>query len=83
MIEKIVNRTIAKSDNCKVQYGDSSKFDILVVNITFNGNTTTYKIESKYLSTDTESIHFRPKVSTDGNLRIEWTKAVAPFIKRV
>ncbi|MBR5061445.1 MAG: hypothetical protein IKX24_04795 [Prevotella sp.] len=79
---KVVNRNIANSDNCRCKYGKPISFDILQVNISYNGETLTYQIDSKYLSHDKDSIYFYPSIK-NGILDIQWNKEVADYIHRI
>lgn len=81
-IIKTVNRTIAASNNCRCKYGDASKFDILQVNINFNGNVESWQVESKYLSKNKDSIHFYPSI-IDGKLSIRWDNGVTSYIHKI
>ena len=79
---KTVNRNIAKSENCRCKYGKPIKFDILQVNITYNGETLSYQVDAKHLSPDKDSIYFYPSVE-NGCLHIEWNKDIANYIRRL
>lgn len=79
---KTVNRTIAKSRNCRVKYGLPIDFEILEVNIRHNDRIYHYEVEARYLSHTKDSIHFYPQVD-NGNLSIRWDSGIAPFIKLI
>ncbi len=79
---KTINRNIAKSEKCRCKYGKSIKFDILQVNITYNGKTSSYQIESENLSTDKDSIYFYPTID-NGCLYIKWNEGIANYIHRI
>lgn len=79
---KTINRNIAKSEKCRCKYGKSVEFDILQVNITYNGKTSSYQIESEHLSPDKNSINFYPKID-NGCLDIKWNEEIANYIHRI
>jgi len=79
---KTVNRNIAKSEKCRCKYGKPIRFNILQLNITYNGETSSYQIEAKHLSPDKDSIYFYPSTE-NGCLEIQWNKEVADYIHRV
>ena len=81
---KTVNRNILKSEKCRCRYRYSKpiKFDILKVNITYNGETLSYQVDAKYLSPDKDSIYFYHSIE-NGQLEIQWNKEVADYIHRI
>lgn len=79
---KTVNRNIALSKNCRCKYGDASMFDILQVNINFNGNVESWQVEAKHLSTNKDSIHFYPFIN-EGKLTIKWDNGVSSYIHKL
>lgn len=79
---KTVNRNIAKSEKCRCKYGKPIRFDVLKVNITYNGEITSYQIDSKHLSPDKDSIYFYPSI-VNGRLEIQWNKEITDFIHRI
>ena len=79
---KTVNRNIAKSEKCRCKYGKPIRFNILQLNITYNGETSSYQIEAKHLSPDKDSIYFYPSIK-NGQLEIQWNKEVADYIHKI
>lgn len=79
---KYVNRTIRVSEECRCKYKDATSFDILQVNITFNGIATSYQVDAKHLSRSKDSIYFYPTTVGD-KLSIEWNKEIAPYIHKI
>ena len=83
-IIKTVNRNIntnRETNNYRCKYGNKNEFDILRVNITYNGETYTYEIESKYLN-DTDSIHFYA-YPNESSLNIVWGGNIGEHIKLI
>lgn len=80
---KFINRKIAKSQNCRCKYNNPEDFDILVVNINYNGVISSYVVESKYLSKEKDSIHFYPNITPQGELQVTWSSDVEEHIKLV
>lgn len=81
---KIIQRNVnfnRGTNNFKCRFNDSSTFDILRVECSYNGKTKVYEIESKYL-TDRDSITFYA-YQNDESFTIEWQKAVADYIKEI
>lgn len=81
---KIIQRNVnfnRGTNNFRCRFNDSSTFDILRVECSYNGKTKVYKIESKYL-TDRDSITFYA-YQNDESFTIEWQKAVADYIKEI
>jgi len=76
---KTVNRNIRKSEKCRCKYGKPIRFDILQVNIKYNGDILTFEVDSKYLSPEKDSIYFYPSVE-NGKLEIRWNKDIADYI---
>ena len=79
---KIIQRNVnfnRGTNNFRCRFNDSSTFDILRVECSYNGKTKVYEIESKYL-TDRDSITFYA-YQNDESFTIEWQKAVADYIK--
>ena len=81
---KTVNREILNSEKCRCRYRYHKpiEFDILQVNITYNGETSSYQIETKHLSLDKDSIYFYPSIK-NGQLEIQWNKEVADYIHKI
>lgn len=81
---KIIQRNVnfnRETNNYKCKFNDSSTFEILRVECSYNGEIKVYEIESKYLS-DRDSITFY--AYQDGKtFTIEWQKAVADYIKEI
>ena len=80
---KVVNRNIARSRNCRCKYNNPKDFDFLLVNINYNGKISSYYIESEYLSSSKDSIHFYPEINEDGQLSISWSRDVEGHMKKV
>lgn len=81
---KIIQRNVnfnRGTNNFRCRFNDSSTFDILRVECSYNGKTKVYEIESKYL-TDRDSITFYA-YQNDESFTIEWQKAVADYIKEI
>ena len=81
---KIIQRNVnfnRENNNYKCKFNDSSTFDILRVECSYNGETKVYEIESKYL-TDRDSITFYAYQNSE-SFTIEWQKAVADYIKEI
>ena len=79
---KIINRRIAKSEKCRCKYGIPITFDILQVNINYNGTITSYQIEAEKLSLQKDSIYFYPSIA-NGKLNIKWNKEVEEYIRKL
>lgn len=81
---KTVNRNILKSEKCRCRYRYHKpiKFDILQVNITYNGETSCYQVDAKHLSPDKDSIYFYPSIE-NGQLEVKWNEEVADYIHRI
>lgn len=79
---KTVNRNIAKSEKCRCKYGKPIRFNILQLNITYNGETSSCQIEAKHLSPDKDSIYFYPSIK-NGQLEIQWNEEVADYIHKI
>ena len=81
---KIIQRNVnfnRETNNYKCKFNDSSTFEILRVECSYNGEIKVYEIESKYL-TGRDSITFY--AYQDGKtFTIEWQKAVAVYIKEI
>ena len=81
---KIIQRNVnfnRETNNYKCKFNDSSTFEILRVECSYNGEIKVYEIESKYL-TGRDSITFY--AYQDGKtFTIEWQKAVADYIKEI
>lgn len=81
---KIIQRNVnfnRETNNYKCKFNDSSTFEILRVECSYNGEIKVYEIESKYL-TGRDSITFY--AYQDGEtFTIEWQKAVADYIKEI
>lgn len=81
---KIIQRNVnfnRETNNYKCKFNDSSTFEILRVECSYNGEIKVYEIESKYL-TGSDSITFY--AYQDGKtFTIEWQKAVADYIKEI
>lgn len=81
---KIIRRNVnlnRESNNFRCRFNDSSTFDILRVECSYNGEIKVYEIESKYLS-DRDSITFYA-YQNGKTFTIEWQKAVAYYIKEI
>ena len=81
---KIIQRNVnfnRGTNNFRCKFNNSSTFDILRVECSYNGKTKVYEIESKYL-TDRDSITFYA-YQNDESFTIEWQKAVADYIKEI
>ena len=81
---KIIRRNVnfnRETNNYKCKFNDSSTFDILRVECSYNEETKVYEIESKYL-TDRDSITFYAYQNSE-SFTIEWQKAVADYIKEI
>lgn len=70
-----------ESNNFRCKFNNSSTFDILRVECSYNGETKVYEIESKYL-TGRDSITFYA-YQNGKTFTIEWQKAVADYIKEI
>lgn len=81
---KIIQRNVnfnRETNNYKCKFNDSSTFEILRVECSYNGEIKVYEIESKYL-TGRDSITFY--AYQDGKtFTIEWQKAVEDYIKEI
>ena len=81
---KIIRRNVnlnRESNNFRCRFNDSSTFDILRVECSYNGETKVYEIESKNL-TGRESITFYAYQNSE-SFTIVWQKAVADYIKEI
>ena len=81
---KIIQRNVnfnRGTNKFRCRFNDSSTFDILRVECSYNGETKVYEIESKYL-TDRDSITFYAYQNGE-SFAIEWQKAVADYIKEI
>ena len=81
---KIIQRNVnfnRENNNYKCKFNDSSTFEILRVECSYNGETKVYEIESKYL-TDRDSITFYAYQNSE-SFTIVWQKAVADYIKEI
>lgn len=81
---KIIQRNVnfnRKTNNYKCKFNDSSTFEILRVECSYNGEIKVYEIESKYL-TGRDSITFYAYQDCK-TFTIEWQKAVADYIKEI
>ena len=81
---KIIRRNVnfnRGTNNFKCKFNNSSTFDILRVECSYNGETKVYEIESKNL-TGRESITFYAYQNSE-SFTIEWQKAVAYYIKEI
>ena len=81
---KIIQRNVnfnRETNNYKCKFNDSSTFEILRVECSYNGEIKVYEIESKYL-TGRESITFYAYQNCE-SFTIEWQKAVADYIKEI
>ena len=81
---KIIQRNVnfnRETNNYKCKFNDSSTFDILRVECSYNGETKVYEIESKYL-TGRDSITFYA-YQNGKTFTIEWQQAVAYYIKEI
>ena len=81
---KIIQRNVnfnRETNNYKCKFNDSSTFEILRVECSYNGEIKVYEIESKYL-TGRDSITFYA-YQNGKTFTIEWQKAVAYYIKEI
>ena len=81
---KIIQRNVnfnRGTNNFRCKFNNSSTFDILRVECSYNGKTKVYEIESKYL-TDRDSIRFYAYQNSE-SFTIVWQKAVADYIKEI
>ena len=81
---KIIRRNVnfnRETNNFRCKFNNSSTFDILRVECSYNGETKVYEIESKYL-TDRDSITFYAYQNSE-SFTIVWQKAVADYIKEI
>lgn len=81
---KIIQRNVnfnRETNNYKCKFNDSSTFEILRVECSYNGEIKVYEIESKYL-TGRKSITFYAYQKCE-SFTIEWQKAVADYIKEI
>lgn len=81
---KIIRRNVnfnRETNNYKCKFNDSSTFEILRVECSYNGEIKVYEIESKYL-TGRDSITFYA-YQNGKTFTIEWQKAVADYIKEI
>ena len=81
---KIIQRNVnfnRGTNNYKCKFNDSSTFEILRVECSYNGKIKVYEIESKYL-TGRDSITFYA-YQNGKTFTIEWQKAVADYIKEI
>lgn len=81
---KIIQRNVnfnRETNNYKCKFNDSSTFEILRVECSYNGEIKVYEIESKYL-TGRDSITFYA-YQNGKTFTIEWQKAVADYIKEI
>jgi len=82
MIEKIINRNIGKSQKCRVKYGNSSDFNVLIVNINDGKRTRIYSIDAQHLSSQKDSIYFYPKIK-NGVVTIKWNREIENYVNEV
>ena len=81
---KIIQRNVnfnRETNNYKCKFNDSSTFEFLRVECSYNGEIKVYEIESKYLS-GRDSITFYA-YQNGKTFTIEWQKAVAYYIKEI
>ena len=81
---KIIQRNVnfnRETNNFRCKFNNSSTFDILRVECSYNGETKVYEIESKNL-TGRESITFYAYQNSE-SFTIVWQKAVADYIKEI
>ena len=81
---KIIQRNVnfnRETNNYKCKFNDSSTFEILRVECSYNGEIKVYEIESKYL-TGRDSITFYA-YQNGKTFTIEWQQAVAYYIKEI
>ena len=81
---KIIRRNVnfnRETNNFRCKFNNSSTFDILRVECSYNGETKVYEIESKNL-TGRESITFYAYQNSE-SFTIVWQKAVADYIKEI
>ncbi len=82
MIEKTVKRNIRQSKNCRVKYGNSSEFDVLIVEINDGEKIRKYSIDAKYLSPQKDSIRFYPETK-NGVVTIKWNHEIENYVNEV
>ena len=81
---KIIQRNVnfnRETNNYKCKFNDSSTFEILRVECSYNGEIKVYEIESKYLA-GRDTIRFYAYQNSE-SFTIEWQKAVADYIKEI
>lgn len=81
---KIIRRNVnfnRGTNKFRCKFNNSSTFDFLRVECSYNGETKVYEIESKYLP-DRDSITFYAYQNSE-SFTIEWQKAVADYIKEI
>ena len=81
---KIIQRNVnfnRETNNYKCKFNDSSTFEILRVECSYNGEIKVYEIESKYL-TGRDTIRFYA-YQNGKTFTIEWQQAVAYYIKEI
>ncbi|MDE6444941.1 MAG: hypothetical protein K2K64_11070 [Muribaculaceae bacterium] len=88
MIVKEINRNIRfesrkPESKYKCEYNNRNDFDILRINIKYNGEVVeVYEVESHFLP-PSKSIHFNARPTEKGFEVFGWTAKVAPFIRKV
>ncbi len=80
--EKTVKRNIRHSKNCRVNYGNCSEFDVLIVEINDGKRIRKYSINAKYLSPHKDSIRFYPETN-NGVVIIKWNHEIENYINEV
>lgn len=81
---KTIRRNVKfdRTNRFRCIYGDKGAFEILRVECTYQGETKVFEIESKYLSDQTDSIHFKA-FKTENSFVVEWNKEVENYIKEI
>lgn len=70
---------VSESQKCRVKYGSSSDFDVLIVNINDGERTRIYSINAQHLSSQKDSIYFYPKAK-NGMVTIKWIREIEDYI---
>ena len=82
MIEKIINRNIGKSQKCRIKYGSSSDFNVLIMNVNDGKRTRIYSIDAQHLSSQKNSIYFYPEIR-NGVVTIKWYREIENYVNEV
>lgn len=83
---KEVNRTVRfdtrkESSSYRCKYGKKEDFDVLKINVIYNGKITeAYEIESKFLPSS-DSIHFKASATADRYTITKWSpETIVPHV---